>query len=467
MAGSRKPGPLGLEPEIQNLNDGTHVRSLSPLPKLIGAKTTSITSIHGKTKPSVVLPNIPDNRKKAIKLALQILRQGSRGTEVQKLQRLLNVRLSPSPNLLLDGIFGSLTHQAVLQYQKGILIKTDGIVGKQTLYHLLKGDNAIVPQMLIPKAPTVVNKPDITPKIQTTVQPQKAALPPSIEDKIWEWSLEKKLSAVVDRVPKRLIKQGHKELMALKDLDNLLITLVIFAGFCLLSGGTAFILGGAILGFDLGMSLYYCVQTAALASSDSELDEAADYLAHIIIIITLTTTLTIFLARLRSSIKGGGKSAIEEVPPNKESVLPPKKTPPPPEKTPPAPKKTPPPPEETPPTPKKTPPPPEETPPPPKKTPPPPEETPTYPKNPDDLLDNGYQETSHPEAKANGIRRFKNPTNGDEVEFHKGKSGENGWEGKDHWHRFNPNKTGKGNAMLDKNGQPVRKGSEPSHLKPR
>jgi hypothetical protein len=53
-----------------------------------------------------------------------------------------------------------------------------------------------------------------------------------------------------------------------------------------------------------------------------------------------------------------------------------------------------------------------------------------------------------------------------EVEFHKGKPGKPGWEGKDHWHRFNPNKTGKGDAMLDKNGNPVQKNSKPSHIDP-
>ncbi|KHD07492.1 hypothetical protein PN36_31420 [Candidatus Thiomargarita nelsonii] len=87
------------------------------------------------------------------------------------------------------------------------------------------------------------------------------------------------------------------------------------------------------------------------------------------------------------------------------------------------------------------------------------------PQNPDDLLDDGYEETTDPRTPEH-IRRFRNPKTGDEVEFHKGKPGKPGWEGKDHWHRFNPNKTGKGDAMLDKNGNPVPKNSKPSHIKP-
>lgn len=88
------------------------------------------------------------------------------------------------------------------------------------------------------------------------------------------------------------------------------------------------------------------------------------------------------------------------------------------------------------------------------------------PQKPDDLLDDGYEETTDPRAPEH-IRRFRNPTTGDDVEFHKGKPDKPGWEGKDHWHRFNPNKTGRGDAMLDKNGNPVPKNSKPSHIEPR
>lgn len=90
-----------------------------------------------------------------------------------------------------------------------------------------------------------------------------------------------------------------------------------------------------------------------------------------------------------------------------------------------------------------------------------------YPANPDDLPSEGYDEISHPEAAKNGVRRFRDRKTGDEIEFHKGKSGEPGWGGRDHWHRFNPNATSRKDAMLDRNGQPVPKGSNPSHLEPR
>lgn len=89
-----------------------------------------------------------------------------------------------------------------------------------------------------------------------------------------------------------------------------------------------------------------------------------------------------------------------------------------------------------------------------------------YPANPDDLVDEGYEETSHPKAAEKGVRRFKDSKTGDEVEFHKGKPNRPGWEGKDHYHRLNPNRTGKGDHYLDKSGRPAPKNSDRSHLEP-
>ncbi|MCB2262169.1 MAG: hypothetical protein LGR52_04415 [Candidatus Thiosymbion ectosymbiont of Robbea hypermnestra] len=89
------------------------------------------------------------------------------------------------------------------------------------------------------------------------------------------------------------------------------------------------------------------------------------------------------------------------------------------------------------------------------------------PKNPDDLLDEGYEETTHPEARKKGKREFLNPKTGDKVRFEKGDPNKTGWKGKDHWHRYNPNATGKRDLMLDKNGNPAPKGSNTSHIEPK
>src|SRR4051812_31864631 len=132
MAGSRKPGPLGLTSEYQDLNDGTLIRAQSPRPGPICAQKGSSASLHAKTSVTPVATLTAS--RPAAKVQLQLLRQGRRGPEVKKLQRLLNVRITPSPQLAVDGIFGPLTHQGVLQYQRGVFVAPDGVVGQQTWY---------------------------------------------------------------------------------------------------------------------------------------------------------------------------------------------------------------------------------------------------------------------------------------------------------------------------------------------
>lgn len=60
-----------------------------------------------------------------------ILKKGSKGSEVKELQKLLH--------LYEDGIFGSLTEEAVKEFQKANGLTADGIVGDKT-WVKLKGD---------------------------------------------------------------------------------------------------------------------------------------------------------------------------------------------------------------------------------------------------------------------------------------------------------------------------------------
>lgn len=91
----------------------------------------------------------------------------------------------------------------------------------------------------------------------------------------------------------------------------------------------------------------------------------------------------------------------------------------------------------------------------------------SLPAKPDDLLTQGWKEITHPEAAKLGHRKFENPKTGEIVRFDKGRPGQPGFEGQDHYHRLNPNKTGKRDEYLDLNGDPVARGSGPSHILPR
>ncbi len=88
------------------------------------------------------------------------------------------------------------------------------------------------------------------------------------------------------------------------------------------------------------------------------------------------------------------------------------------------------------------------------------------PANPDDLLNQGWEERSHAAEAANGRRVFVRTATGDSVEFDKGKSGAPGWRGKDHYHIRNRDAAGRGDKYLDREGNPVPRNSERSHILP-
>ncbi len=91
----------------------------------------------------------------------------------------------------------------------------------------------------------------------------------------------------------------------------------------------------------------------------------------------------------------------------------------------------------------------------------------SLPKDPDKLLETGWQETTHPEMRdKSNSRDFFDPSTEITVRFDKGKPEAPGFRGKNHYHIENPNRTGKRDFYLDKDGNPVPKGSDASHIIP-
>src|SRR6266850_546855 len=304
MAGSRKPGSLGVNPEVAELNDGTMIRGLSPRPGPVGAMVASTVCVDGK--PPVT--SSPTLSRKSNGVNRQMLRQGGRGPEVQKLQRQLNTRLTPSPQLAVDGVFGSLTHQALLQYQQGASIDADGIARQQTWYSLLKGDKVTLAQASLP-----------TSKSPTADPTYSAATAPAPVAGIWEWPLEDKFAEALRRTAPRLPGSMRKEFEALLSPTSLAIiggTLVVWAGshafgvgevvdLILLIGG-AFFLGMAV--FDVARELGDFLVVTSNAADERDLDEAADHLARAIAIIGVAA----FIALLAKVARGrGGASSTE------------------------------------------------------------------------------------------------------------------------------------------------------------
>lgn len=73
-----------------------------------------------------------------------LLRSGSRGSEVEELQTLLNERLTPSPRLQTDGIYGPRTTSAVRRFQRANWLSQDGIAGPCTLAALEEREEFVI-----------------------------------------------------------------------------------------------------------------------------------------------------------------------------------------------------------------------------------------------------------------------------------------------------------------------------------
>ncbi|MBW3597238.1 MAG: serine hydrolase [Planctomycetes bacterium] len=85
------------------------------------------------------------------------LKLGASGRLVEDLQRTLNARLSPSPDLAVDGEFGPVTQAAVVRFQESQKIEADGVVHRETWKALgpLVTDRAPVPDPEIINAETL------------------------------------------------------------------------------------------------------------------------------------------------------------------------------------------------------------------------------------------------------------------------------------------------------------------------
>jgi peptidoglycan hydrolase-like protein with peptidoglycan-binding domain len=309
MAASRNPKPLGTNPEVQSLNDGTMVRRLSPRPGPVGKQASSIGV---KAEKPAILPTTRSRRGRSSGVGLQVLKQGSRGPEVQKLQRLLNRRLTPSPKIAVDGLFGPSTHQAVIRYQQGVSIDDNGIVDKQTWYRLLRGDTA-----------TLTQASDSLPPLSSS---EPAGAPAR---DVWEMPLVDKFSEVLHRTGPKLPGSMRQEFEAMLSPSNLTImasTLVIWAashafgvgafidGALLISG--AIFLGKAII--DAAEALGNFLVVTSEAENEEDLDEGASYLTIAITILGVVAFFAILTKISRRMSRGGASKMPEEtVPPRK------------------------------------------------------------------------------------------------------------------------------------------------------
>jgi hypothetical protein len=207
--------------------------------------------------------------------SLPLLRAQDQGDDVKKLQSFLNFRSDPRPPLNVDGIFGPLTRQAVVDFQTSRSVRPDGEVGKTTWYHLITGGSA---NALSTKVPVL--QPGMA--AGATLAPSFPSWHPP-PDSVMDWPLRKKLEYVVDKLPSNLPSRLLAQSAGLVHTQSMAVKLEAMA-YCELFGVETEP-GHARISTPGGRAIFELMeptQVTALATTQSELDQAAVDLAEMI-----------------------------------------------------------------------------------------------------------------------------------------------------------------------------------------
>lgn len=307
MGTSRIPGILDHRSAGENLDDGTLVRQCSPRPGHVGA--------HAGLRHDALANRQPVTPRRQPR-QFPALRMGSQGESVRKLQQLLNDRLDPGPQLQVDGVFGARTNAAVVQFQQGTRISTDGVAGNETWFHLLKGDRievpATTPGAAAAAAPPAGSKPAM-PSARRAASPGPAAGKP-----VNQWPLPDRFAEVMRRTAPKLPGGMRHEFEALLSPGSLAMigaTLVLWAGGHVFGVSEAvdivlLLAGGVFLGmavFTVAHELHDFLELTCQAEDETDLDVAASHLAKAVAIIGVTA----FVALLAKVARGKGGGAEE------------------------------------------------------------------------------------------------------------------------------------------------------------
>ena len=240
----RIPGPVGQWPLDGAIDDGTLWLGASPLPGPIQGLHGGPAGLNAPGLPMVDVPALP-RRHFSGPPRLPLLSLDSRGADVERLQRLLNLRLQPCPNLRADGRFGPLTQAAVRSVQQAASLRVDGIAGKDTWRVLGTGTLWQTTHKAMPAAPAaktagpghkgpapaarpLVPQPAIPPaKPPAQAAAAKADIPS--DDNVLSWSAVKKFQAVAMRAVDRLPGATRDELLRMISPMSIGITLGVWA----------------------------------------------------------------------------------------------------------------------------------------------------------------------------------------------------------------------------------------------
>ena len=305
MVASRHPGVFGSRYPSPPIDKGTLIRGRSPVPGVpLGRDAERQHADPLRVDTQALGVRRSDGAlatSRSLRIQVPVQRAGSRGADVGKLQQLLNLRLSPSPQLGVDQAFGALTRAALQAFQRAAGLSVDGVAGKDTWWLLGSGRTFTV-SALAQEAKT-------GPQQSSVVVPplSKAAAPAPVND-VQSWSPDKRILEVTQRAINRLPGEMRTELLNLISPRAIAVVLLFWAASHLSGPGEIIDLGLLAAGFymlgsaivDVVSELGHCMVITSRAHSEQELDEAAAMLAHAVSVITVAT-LVAFLAKLRAN----------------------------------------------------------------------------------------------------------------------------------------------------------------------
>jgi hypothetical protein len=296
LAASRKPGPIGTDREVVDVNDGTLVRNLSPLPGPCGHQATD-----GETYERISL-----HRQRQSREGLPILREGANGQYVRWVQILLNQHNAANPPLRIDGAFGPKTLSALRGFQRASSLSPDGTVGMRTWFKLV----AVGASQQISDG-----RQDFSgPKHELATQPGTGS--------VADWPLTQRFEKILRLAPKHMAPDLAAQFRAMLTAGNIAMavgTLAVWAvsqafGVGEVIDAVMLVVGAAFIGmgvFKAGEDLGDCLLATLHAQDLPDLDRAADYLAQAVVILGVTTFFAL-LAKMAGKLARGGGAGGEE-----------------------------------------------------------------------------------------------------------------------------------------------------------
>jgi hypothetical protein len=286
LAAWRKPGPIGTDGEVVDVNDGTLVRNLSPLPGTCGHQATDAQE------------QISFHRQRQSQKGLPVLRAGASGPHVRWAQILLNQHGAANPPLRVDGAFGPKTLAAVRGFQRLSSLSPDGVVGMNTWVKLVAvgaspqvsggGRNFSAPQHHLAAQPGIVS--------------------------VADWPLTQRFEKVL-----RLATQ-FRAMLTPENIAIAVGTLAVWAvsqafGVGEVVDAILLVVGAAFIGlgiFKAGEDLGDCLVSTLHAQGLPDLERAADYLAQAVVILGVTSFFALLAKVAGKFARGGGAAGGEE-----------------------------------------------------------------------------------------------------------------------------------------------------------